>query len=60
MMSRMFFDKIGQTVEVYIDDMVVKSKREAQHTKDLKGMFEVLQRHLMQTCVPSEWGLASS
>ena len=26
MMTRMFSDKIGCTVEVYIDDMVVKSK----------------------------------
>ena len=28
MMTRIFRDKIGHTVEVYIDDMVVKSKRE--------------------------------
>ena len=26
MMTRMFREKIGNTVEVYIDDMVVKSK----------------------------------
>ena len=26
MMTRMFQDKIGYTIEVYIDDMVVKSK----------------------------------
>ena len=29
MMTRMFWDKIGRTIEVYIDDMVVKSKHEA-------------------------------
>ena len=28
-MTRMFWDKIGHTAEVYIDDMVVKSKQEA-------------------------------
>ena len=28
MMTRMFQEKIGCTVEVYIDDMVVKSKQE--------------------------------
>ena len=28
MMMTMFRDKIGRTVEVYIDDMVVKSKKE--------------------------------
>ena len=38
----MFRDKIGRTVEVYIDDMVVKSKREARHIDDLKEVFEVL------------------
>ena len=27
MMTRMFKDKIGRTIEVYIDDMVVKSKQ---------------------------------
>ena len=26
MMTRMFWDKIGCTIEVYIDDMVVKNK----------------------------------
>ena len=45
MMTRMFKDKIGCTVEVYIDDMVVKSKREEGHVDDLKDVFEVLQRH---------------
>ena len=45
MMTRMFKDKIGRTVEVHIDDMVVKSKREAQHIDDLKELFEVLQQH---------------
>ena len=28
MMTRMFRDKIGRTIDVYIDDMVVKSKQE--------------------------------
>ena len=37
MMTRMFQDKIGCTVEVYIDDMVVKSKQEARHIEDLRG-----------------------
>ena len=42
MMTRMFRDQIGRTIEVYLDDMVVKSKQEAQHVDDLKGVFEVL------------------
>ena len=35
MMTRMFRDRIGCTVEVYIDDMVVKSKQEGWHIEDL-------------------------
>ena len=42
MMTRMFRDKIGCTVKVYIDDMVVKSKQKGRHIKDLQGAFEVL------------------
>ena len=45
MMTRMFRDKIRGTVEVYIDDMVVKSKQEARHIEDLNGAFEVLWQH---------------
>ena len=45
MMTRMFREKIGSTVEVYIDDMVVKSKLEPRHVEDLRGVFEVLWQH---------------
>ena len=42
MMTRMFRDKIWRTIEVYIDDIVVKSKQEVRHIEDLQGVFEVL------------------
>ena len=45
MMTRMFREKIGCTVEVYINDMVVKSRKESQHTEDLQGVFEILRQH---------------
>ena len=48
MMTRMFRDKIGCTVEVYIDDMVVKSKQKGRHIKDLQGAFEVLWQHKLR------------
>ena len=48
MMTKMFRDKIGCTVEVYIDDMVVKSKQKMQHVGDLKEVFEVLRRHRLR------------
>ena len=47
-MTRMFRDKIGCTVEVYIDDMVVKSKQEMQHIDDLKGVFKILRWHKLR------------
>ena len=48
MMMRIFRDKIGRTVEVYIDDMVVKSKWEAQHIEDLKGVLKVLWQYRLR------------
>ena len=45
MMTRMFRDKIRCTLEVYIDNMVVKSKQEKEHIDDLKEVFELLRRH---------------
>ena len=48
MMKRMFRDKIGHIVEVYINDMVVKSKRETQHINNLKEVFEVLRQHKLR------------
>ena len=52
MMTRIFWDKIERTVEVYIDDMVVKSKREERHIEDLQGAFEVLWQHKL--CLNAE------
>ncbi|XP_023881942.1 uncharacterized protein LOC136065444 [Quercus suber] len=51
-MTRMFRDKIGRTIEVYIDDMVVKSKQVAQHMEDLQEVFGVLQWHKL--CLNAE------
>ena len=35
MMTRMFEPQLGKNIEVYIDDMVVKSKVESKHVDDL-------------------------
>ena len=48
MMTRMFRDKIGHMAKVHIDDMVVKSKQEAWHVKDLQGVFEILRKHRLR------------
>ena len=36
LVNRMFFHQIGRNVEVYVDDMLVKSNDEANHLDNLK------------------------
>ncbi|KAL2237494.1 UNVERIFIED_CONTAM: Transposon Tf2-12 polyprotein [Sesamum indicum] len=38
----MFKNQIGRNMEVYIDDMLVKSVKEQDHVKDLKECFQIL------------------
>ena len=42
MMTRMFKEKIGRMMKVYIDDMVVKIKEDHKHMGDLMEIFEIL------------------
>lgn len=42
MVTHMFKDLIGKTVEVYIDDVVVNIKESGGHVCDLKEVFDVL------------------
>ena len=44
----MFSHQIGRNVEVYIDDILVKSKDEANHLDDLKETFSTLHKHNMK------------
>ena len=46
--NRMFFHHIGRNVEVYVDDMLVKSKEEANHLGDLKKTFSTLRKYNMK------------
>ena len=45
MMSRMFEPQLSKNIEVYIDDIVVKSKVVSEHLRDLGDIFEILRRH---------------
>ena len=45
MMTRMFEPQMGKNIEVYIDDMVVKSKVVSKHVRALGDIFEILRRH---------------
>ena len=48
MMIRVFEPQLGKNIEVYIDDMVVKSKVEFEHMNDLRDIFELLRRHKLR------------
>ena len=48
MMTRMFEPQLSKNVEVYIDDMVVKSKLEFEHVNDLRNIFAILRRHKLR------------
>ena len=41
----MFRDKIESTVEMYIVDIVVKSRENQRQVEDLKELFEILRQH---------------
>ena len=48
MITRMFEPQLGKSIEIYMDDMVVKSKLESEHINDLSNIFEILRRHKLQ------------
>ena len=43
--TKMFEPQLGKNIEVYIDDMVVKSKVVSDHVGDLESIFETLREH---------------
>ena len=47
-MTRMFEPQLGKNIEVYIDDMVVKSRVVFEHVKDLINIFEILRKHKLR------------
>ena len=48
LMNKMFTHQIGRNVQVYIDDMLVKSLRENDHLDDLQETFDTLQSYNMK------------
>ena len=48
MIAKMFQPQLGKNVEVYIDDMVVKSKVVSEHLADLANIFEILKRQKLR------------
>ena len=48
MITRMFESQLGKNIEIYIDDMVVKSKVVSEHLGDLGTIFEILRKYKLR------------
>ena len=48
LMNKMFTQQIGRNVQVYIDDMLVKSLRENDHLDDFQETFDTLWSYNMK------------
>ena len=48
LMNKMFAQQIGRNVQIYVDDILVKSRREDDHLKDLKETFDTLRSYNMK------------
>ena len=48
LMNKMFTHQIGRNVQVYIDDMLVKSLHENDHLDDLQEIFDTLRSYNMK------------
>ena len=48
LVNHMFHPQIGRNVEVYVDDMLVKSLDEEKQLDDLQETFDTLRRHQMK------------
>ena len=44
----MFHPQIGRNVEVYVDDMLVKSLDKKKHLEDLQETFDILRQYNMK------------
>ena len=45
LVNKMFSEQIGRNMEVYVDDMHIKSKEELTHLDDLKETFAMLRQY---------------
>ena len=48
MMTRTFESQLGKNIEIYIDDMVVKSKMVSEHLGDLRAIFQILRKYKLR------------
>ena len=48
LMNKMFANQICKNVQVYVDDMLVKNRREDDHLQDLKETLDTLRSYNMK------------
>ena len=48
LMNKMFAHQIGRNIQVYVDDMLLKSRREDDHLDGLKETFDTLRSYNMK------------
>ena len=48
LVNKMFADQIGQTMEVYVDDLLTKSRKVEDHNVDLAKTFKTLRHYNMK------------
>src|ERR1044072_7841742 len=48
LMDKVFHRQIGKTMEVYVDDMIVKAEKMDRHVPNLAEAFEAMRRHNMR------------
>ena len=48
MITRMFESQLGKNIEIYIDDMIVKSKMVSEHLGDLRVIFQILRKYKLR------------
>ena len=48
LVNMMFKEHLGRTMELYIDDMLVKSENSVNHIDHLKQLFDILHKYHMK------------
>jgi len=56
LVNQMLKKQIGRNVEVYVDDMLIRSKEEEDHLDNLKETFNTLKQYIMKLN-PSKYAL---
>ena len=60
-MTRKFESQLGKNIEIYVDDMVVKSKVVSEHLGDLGNILEVLRKYKLRlNASKCSFGMGSS